>query len=162
MREEQPDFERPTSAADSPGFLLWRVTLAWQRSIAAVLKPLDLTHAQFVLLAGAGWLSAREGPPTQRRLADHSGTEPMMTSQVLRTLERKGLVGRAADGTDTRAKRVTVTEAGARLLEHALYVVERADAHFFAPVPRDAALAVLHPLSERWGRPAVPPGDQGS
>jgi hypothetical protein len=37
--------------AGSPGLLLWRATLRWQRRIVAALKPLGLTHVQFVLLA---------------------------------------------------------------------------------------------------------------
>ncbi|MFJ9843688.1 MarR family winged helix-turn-helix transcriptional regulator [Kitasatospora sp. NPDC101155] len=153
QNQPEADFERPAKPAESPGFLLWRVTLSWQRSIAAALKPHDLTHVQFVLLAGAGWLGAQEGPPTQRHLADHSGTDPMMTSQVLRTLESKGLVERIPDLVDTRAKRVQVTEAGATLLEKAMYAVEKADSEFFAPVPRNAALAVLYALSDEWGQP---------
>lgn len=43
----------PDGPATSPGFLLWHVTLRWQRAITAALRPLDLTHVQFVLLASA-------------------------------------------------------------------------------------------------------------
>ena len=46
---------------DSPGFLLWHVTLRWQRDIAAALAPLDLTHVQFVLLATTWWLLVAVG-----------------------------------------------------------------------------------------------------
>ena len=44
---------------ESLGFLLWRATLRWQRGVAAVLTPLDLTHVQFVLLASTWWLNAQ-------------------------------------------------------------------------------------------------------
>lgn len=57
---------RPTRPQDSPGFLLWRSTLRWQRTIIAALRPLELTHVQFVLLASTWWLteqSAGSGPP---------------------------------------------------------------------------------------------------
>ena len=40
----------------SPGFLLWRVTLAWQRRIRAALAHHELTHVQFVVLASLWWL----------------------------------------------------------------------------------------------------------
>ncbi|MFD8706665.1 MarR family winged helix-turn-helix transcriptional regulator [Kitasatospora sp. NPDC059648] len=153
-------FERAGRPTESPGFLLWRVTLAWQRELAAALRPYDLTHVQFVLLAGAWWLGADEGPPTQRRLAEHSGTDPMMTSQVLRTLEGKGLVERVPDPADSRAKRVRVTEAGEALRERAMYAVEEADARFFAPVPRGDALAVLNALSGSLA-PGATDGDRG-
>jgi hypothetical protein len=53
------------SPADSPGFLLWRATLRWQRGIAAVLAPLGLTHVQFVLLACTSWLNAQGEDPNQ-------------------------------------------------------------------------------------------------
>ena len=43
---------------ESPGFLLWHTTMRWQRSMAAALHPLGLTHMQFVLLASAWWMSA--------------------------------------------------------------------------------------------------------
>ena len=42
----------------SPGFLLWRVTLAWQRAMRAALAPHDLTHVQFVLLTTTWWLTS--------------------------------------------------------------------------------------------------------
>ncbi|KAB2584620.1 MarR family transcriptional regulator, partial [Rhodococcus erythropolis] len=86
----ETDFE---DAGDSPGLMLWRVTNAWQASIRAALRPFDLTHVQFVLLAALTWLDA-ETPITQRDLAEYARTDPMMTSQVIRTLESKKLVER--------------------------------------------------------------------
>ena len=119
---------------ESPGFLLWRVTLRWQRAIMAALRPLGLTHVQFVLLASLWWLTKVAGEqPSQRRLAEHAATDPMMTSQVLRTLEARGLITRAADPADSRALRVALTDTGARLAVEAIQVVEAADAEFFAP-----------------------------
>lgn len=120
---------------DSPGFLLWRVTLRWQRRIAAALRPFELTHVQFVLLATVWWLSEQaEAPyrlPSQRQVAEHAAADVMMTSQVLRALEARGLVSRALDPTDARVKRLTVTDAGRRLAEQAVTVVEVVDAEFF-------------------------------
>lgn len=36
---------------DSPGLLLWQLTNTWQADQWAALKPFDLTHVPFVLLA---------------------------------------------------------------------------------------------------------------
>jgi DNA-binding MarR family transcriptional regulator len=146
----------PTAPADSPGYLLWRVTLAWQRRVAAALKPLALTHPQFVLLTVTDWLTAQEGPPTQRRIADHAGTDPMTTSQVLRTLESKGLVERIPDRSDARAKRVRTTDEGQRLVAEAVPAVEHTDAAFFAVVSRPEALAMLTALSALNSGPGLP------
>jgi DNA-binding MarR family transcriptional regulator len=117
------------------------VTLRWQRAMVAALRPLGLTHVQFVLLASTWWLAevARE-VVTQRRLAEHAGTDPMMTSQVLRTLEARGLVTRAPDPEDSRARRLRVTPVGARLARRAIAVVEAADTDFFAAAPRRGTL----------------------
>jgi DNA-binding MarR family transcriptional regulator len=119
----------------SPGFLLWRATLAWQRRIRAALEPHGLTHVQFVLLASLWWAEDHEQQaPTQARLAAQAGTDQMMTSQVLRRLEARGLLHRAADASDTRARRLRLTPAGRELIARALADVESADAHHFAPL----------------------------
>ncbi|MGW0769975.1 MarR family winged helix-turn-helix transcriptional regulator [Streptomyces sp. NPDC002676] len=131
----------------SPGFLLWHATLRWQRDIAAALAPLGLTHVQFVLLACAWWLNSQGQRPRQLALARQAGTDVKMTSQVLRTLEGKGLIEREVDPADTRAKRLHVTAAGAELAPRAIAAVEEVDARFFPPGVRDEAVAVLRRLT---------------
>lgn len=132
---------------DSPGFLLWHATLRWQRGIAAALTPLDLTHVQFVLLACTWWLNGQGEHPNQLTVARQAGTDVKMTSQVLRTLEQKGLIEREVDPSDTRAKRLRVTGLGADLAPRAIAAVEHVDEEFFRPVPRDEAVALLGRLA---------------
>jgi DNA-binding MarR family transcriptional regulator len=117
--------------AASPGFLLWHITLAWQRTVAAALAPLGLTHVQFVLLACAWWLDDHGRTPNQLELARQAGTDVKMTSQVVRRLEAKGLIGRTVDPADTRARRLRPTAEGARLARRAIVAVEDVDARFF-------------------------------
>lgn len=119
-------------ADESIGLLLWQVTLAWQRAMRAALEPHDLTHVQFVLLTSAWWLGAHEEPPTQQRIADHAGTDTMMTSQVLRRLAARQLITRELDDKDARARRILLTDAGRAVLTDALADVEATDAEFFA------------------------------
>lgn len=113
------------------GFLLWQVTLTWQRAMRATLEPHDLTHVQFVLLVSAWWLGLHEGAPTQQRIAEHTATDPMMTGQVLRRLAARQLVTRELDDEDPKARRIVLTEAGHTVLSDALSDVETADAEFF-------------------------------
>ena len=135
---------------DSPGFLLWHVTLRWQRDITAALAPLDLTHVQFVLLATTWWLNSHGEDPNQLTLARQAGTDVKMTSQVLRKLETKGLIRRDVDTADTRARKLRVTDRGAELAAQALAAVESADAEFFRPISDMALLlAMLRPLAGR-------------
>lgn len=131
----------------SAGFLLWHTTLRWQRSIAAVLAPLELTHVQFVLLASTWWLNRSDEQPNQIQVARQAGTDIKMTSQVLRTLERKTLVVRTPDLVDTRAKRLRVTGHGAEVAVRAIAIVEAADAEFFAPVAQHEAVQMFTRLA---------------
>jgi DNA-binding MarR family transcriptional regulator len=139
--------------AASPGFLLWHVTLAWQRTIAAALAPLELTHVQFVLLACAWWLDEHGRAPNQLELARQAGTDVKMTSQVVRRLEAKGLLERTVDPADTRARRLRPTSDGADLARRAIAAVEDVDARFFA---REASVmtAILQRLVAAQGRPS--------
>jgi DNA-binding MarR family transcriptional regulator len=139
----------PLHPNDSPGFLLWHATLRWKRGIAQALAPLDLTHVQFVLLACTWWLNEQGERPSQIALAAQAGTDIKMTSQVLRSLERKRLIEREVDTADTRARRVRVTRQGARLAPRAIAIVEQVDSRFFAGVPKREALRFLRRLVQR-------------
>jgi DNA-binding MarR family transcriptional regulator len=125
-----------TAAEDSPGLLLWQVTNRWQAAQRASLKPYDLTHVQFVLLASLTWLGD-DGPVTQRRLAEHAATDPMMTSQVLRALEERGLVVRRPHPHDRRARALEVTRKGAALANRSVRAVEECDRAFFDVLGKD-------------------------
>ena len=145
----------PLDPEDSPGFLLWHVTLRWQREIAAALAPLDLTHVQFVLLASTWWLNSRGEDPNQLGVARQAGTDVKMTSEVLRKLEAKRLIVRTVDAADTRARKIRVTERGGELAVRAVAAVEAVDAAFFRAVPDTGALlAMLRPLAHHGDREA--------
>jgi DNA-binding MarR family transcriptional regulator len=133
----------------SPGFLLWHATLRWQRGVAQALRPLDLTHVQFVLLACTWWLNEQGQEPSQAALAAQAGTDIKMTSQVVRSLERKGLLERPVDEADTRARRLRLTKRGARLAPRAIDVVEAGDADFFGEISTRQAVRLLRRLALR-------------
>jgi DNA-binding MarR family transcriptional regulator len=71
-----------------------------------------------------------------------------MTSQVARSLERKGLLEREVDAADTRARRLHVTRRGADLALRAIAIVEQVDAEFFADIPEGQTLSFLRRLVE--------------
>lgn len=116
---------------DSTGFLLWQVTALWQRKIAAVLRPHQLTQVQYALLASLLWFSKKTPYMTQTMLAQQTKLDIMMTSQVLRTLESKGLIKRQPHPTDTRAKILQLTKKGIDLVWKAVPLVEKEDTAFF-------------------------------
>jgi len=156
MDDMSDGFDQWESAWDSPGFALWHATLRWQGAMRAALAPHGLTHAQFVLLASIGWLAERGDPPTQRVVAEHAGADIAMTSQVVRSLEAKGLVTRERGDGDARSWRLRLTETGGERLAGALEAVEAADRAFFAHAPDPGAMpAILRALARRDRRGAM-------
>ncbi len=133
----------------SPGFLLWHVTQAWQRHLRTVLRPFELTHVQFVLLTSL--VSIQPDSATQRQLAARANTDVMMTSQVVRTLERKGLIERIGHPNDKRAILLSPTPAGVRSANAAVQAVEAADAAFFATLPSERLGGLVSVLQELKG-----------
>ncbi len=117
---------------ESTGFLLWQVTSIWQRNVAAVLRGHELTQVQFALLASLMWLEDKEEWVTQAMLARHAKLDEMMTSQVLRSLEGRGLVERHPHPHDTRAKHLVLTAEGRAKAKNALPDVERVDLEYFS------------------------------
>ena len=114
----------------SPGFLLWHISISWRSSIELVLKALGLTHPQFVVLATTGWLTRNNELMTQIAIGKMAGLDPNTTSQVIKGLEQRSLIKRE-QSSDGRAKNVSLTEKGAEILSQALPAVEKADSEFF-------------------------------
>ncbi|GAB3165780.1 MarR family winged helix-turn-helix transcriptional regulator [Telluribacter humicola] len=120
------------SPEESSGYLLWQVTMLWQRQMNRALSELDLTHTQFVILATLGWLIKDKSEVTQVDISNHSNTDRMMVSKVIANLQDKNFVHRQEHSTDTRAKSVSLTREGNSILQMALKVVEQTDNAFFS------------------------------
>ena len=125
---QDPTFRRPD---DSLGFLLWRVTHAWQRFVDERLKDHDLTHLQFALMAALGWLTRRDEATTQSDLIAFVEMHPMQVSQVLSLLESKGQISRDRHPANGRTKRIVLTTVGAETLRQAMPTIRDAHATFF-------------------------------
>jgi DNA-binding MarR family transcriptional regulator len=137
---------RFTVPEESAGYLLWQVTHLWQRRVEAALVELNITHLQFVVLVGIGWLTREDNLVTQVQLAEFCKIDVMQISQVARKLEVKKLVQRASHPSDTRAKVVKLTPIGETTLQEALPLVERLDAAFFGSCNSAALLTELNQL----------------
>src|SRR4051794_1514175 len=122
---------------ESSGVLLWQVANRWQAAQRAALKPYGLTHVQFMLLSNLVRMGGTHGV-RQRELAGQAGTDPMMTSQVVRALEARGLVTREVHPGDGRAWAVRATRAGTSLSRRAGAAAAACDAEFFADLGRGA------------------------
>ena len=126
------------SSNEATGFLLYKVHNFWQREIKRCLKDLDITHTQFVILASSYWLFLKNNEVTQIEIAHHAQMDTMMISNVIRTLERKDMLKRKEQKTDTRAKLVILTKKGIEILKIAVKRVEEFDREFFSSLHNSA------------------------
>lgn len=140
---------------ENSGYLLWQVSMRWHLLMNQRLRTVSLTLTQFSLLAGLYWLSQQGESVTQQRLADYAQVDKMMTSKVLQTLERKGIISRRAHPLDGRGKQLQLTEAGETLLRQAHALVQEVDAAFFGPMQAESLL-FNQLMQQLWAASATP------
>ncbi|MCC7052546.1 MAG: MarR family transcriptional regulator [Gemmatimonadaceae bacterium] len=138
---------RAESPASAAGAQLDRVAAAWQSVLRAAMAALELTPAQFRLLTAVAWLSPRDPGVRQADIAAVAGTDPVTTSEVLRTLEARGLVKRSPHPTDRRARSIEVTDAGGALADRAIRLADRVESDFF-----ERGMAEFGPLAKALKR----------
>jgi MarR family transcriptional regulator, organic hydroperoxide resistance regulator len=116
---------KPSPSAAQWGFDLWRAAMRWQRAIDAALRPLELTHTQYLVLFSAARVIREHGDAVaQRAIAESAELDPATTSILVRKLEERGLLDRDINGVDGRSRRVILTRRGERMLEKATTLVE--------------------------------------
>ncbi len=109
---------------------MWQVSMLWQRKLKNGLDTLGITHGQFLLLAALSYLSTQKNVVSQQDLAKHVRIDKMMTSKILRTLQKKGLLSRKKNKTDTRVRTLALSESGEELLAQSFKMVDRIDNDF--------------------------------
>lgn len=135
---------------------MWRLATKWRVAVDRALAPLELTHAQYVLLAALYGLEQTGRQPSQRELADDTGLEPLYVSKLARALEAKGLIARRRDEQDTRAVRLTLTDQGRETARSAMRIVQELLERLLAPFGgRDSArtAALVRELAELLDAP---------
>lgn len=121
-------FDKPE---DSLGFLLWQTTVTWQRLIKKALEPYNLSHTHHVIMAILLWFEEHHYDTTQVVIVKWSKLDKMTVSNSLKKLVALGFVNRVEHETDSRAKRVTLTEKGKILARRLVPIIEKIDAEFF-------------------------------
>ncbi|WP_405740895.1 MarR family transcriptional regulator [Streptomyces sp. NBC_00028] len=118
----------------TPGFLVWRLSMKWRTAVDRAMTPLGLTHAQYSLVASLYGMQRDGERPSQRRLADHTGLEPLYVSKLARALESAGLIERTRDPRDPRAVQLALTEQGRDTTRRAIQVVQGLLEQLLAPL----------------------------
>lgn len=138
-------FDRPE---DSPGFLLWQTTMIWQRQVKKALEPYDISHAQFVIMATLMWFEAHGYDTTQILIVNWSKLDKMTVSKSLRKLVALGCVNRIEHETDTRAKSVSLTEKGKKMVRTLVPIVEGIDSTFFGKASGQEQKSLINILTK--------------
>ena len=121
-------FDKPE---DSPGFLLWQTTMVWQRQIRKALEQHNLSHAQFVIMATLMWFHAHKYDTTQTLISHQTKLDKMTVSKSLKKLALLGYINRTEHDKDNRAKSISLTEKGRKIVHVLVPIVETVDAQFF-------------------------------
>nr|WP_321454675.1 MarR family transcriptional regulator [uncultured Cohaesibacter sp.] len=98
------------------GYLLFEVSRLFRRRYEERAKSFGLTLQQTRVV---GYLNHHPDGVSQATLAHAVDSDPMTISGILDRLEKRKLVKRVQDPSDSRAKIVTVTQKGADLFVHA-------------------------------------------
>ena len=112
------------------GFVIWQVSMLWQRKLKNGLDTIGITHAQFLLLASLQYIGTQKNIVSQQDLAKHCRIDKMMTSKILRTLQKKALLSRKKNKMDTRSKTLALSEEGEAILAKAFKIIDRIDGDF--------------------------------
>ncbi len=149
MREEKSGRTDLAVPENSLGFLLWQVSKTWRRHFVAGLKPLDLTDLEFCVLSGVNHLTHRTGEaPTQVAVANYFAVNVMTVSQLVRRLEKRGLIRRRPHAADTRARSLSLSPAGKATLAEALTLADEIHRSFFKRCDHEKLREALGELYE--------------
>lgn len=135
------------------GLLLSQASRAIDVEMTARLAPLGITPRGFCVLA-----KARPGDRTQGQIATLANLDKTTMVATLDQLEIAGLARRSPSSVDRRARIVTVTKAGERMLARGQAVVDDVFADVLGGMPggnRTAFLQGLERLATKEGPPTA-------
>jgi MarR family transcriptional regulator, organic hydroperoxide resistance regulator len=150
-----PSQARPSESKFDPpggglGYALMQTANAWRSELAIVLAPASVTPPQFFVIAALLNAQARARPePTQKELTDRTGIDVNTVSQIVRGLERRGIVRRLPHPRDSRAVTLSLTEAGLELGRLCTREARALNRRFFAPADAEPLLHTLRELTAR-------------
>jgi DNA-binding MarR family transcriptional regulator len=128
--------------ANYPPYLMNRIMGRYNASLREEMAGLGLTTPKMRALAV---LSVIEGPSI-RELAVYSVVEQSTLSRALDQLADEGLIRRETDAADSRATRVSITEAGRAAFEALWPRMAEANARMFRGIPEDERRAFVGTL----------------
>ena len=114
---------RETALREDISFLLARASALSVAAANAALAPYELRARSYSVLT----IVTEGAKPTQKDLADYLRLDPSQVVTIVDDLEKRGLVTRAPDPADRRAKIIVATEDGSALWQTAADAVRVAE-----------------------------------
>uniref|UniRef100_UPI0030805FF6 MarR family winged helix-turn-helix transcriptional regulator n=3 Tax=Pseudomonadota TaxID=1224 RepID=UPI0030805FF6 len=99
--------------------------------VISCLKPLNITHTQFVVLTAILWLEDQHQIVTQASVVAITGIDKMTLSKSLKNLVFQGFVVKSKNESDSRSLILRLSDDGELLTKKALFLIEKLDEEFF-------------------------------
>ncbi|WP_105567594.1 MarR family winged helix-turn-helix transcriptional regulator [Microbacterium halophytorum] len=115
MTTAEAEVTRGSALAHNASFLLTRASVLAAQRDNRMLEPLGLKVRSYSVLS----LAIEDVPPTQREIAEFLRLDPSQVVALVDELEGRGLVSRAPDPRDRRAKVVAATAQGRSVYDEA-------------------------------------------
>jgi DNA-binding MarR family transcriptional regulator len=144
MSRSNVDAAAPLDLSTLPGHLIRRLQ---QIAVAVFLQETaesGITPVQFAALQTV----ANQPGIDQRSLARAIGFDTSTIAGVVDRLQARGLLQRQVSSADKRARQLTLTAAGAKLLAAVLPGMQRAQARILAPLPKGERAVFLRMLAK--------------
>jgi DNA-binding MarR family transcriptional regulator len=129
------------------GYELMVAAQAWRSGLTEAIRDTGLTAPQFFALATVLRAGNVDSPLTQAELASRAALDVNVASQVLRTLESRGLIVREQHPGDSRARSIRLTADGTALTRRAATLARRHNERFFRNADQASLAAQLALLS---------------
>lgn len=131
---------------DFAGFLIWQLSNKWEKYVNQKLKEFNINQGESFHLVSILQLSQELSEVTQVDIANATGGSIMNTSKILKSLEKKQWITRQT-ASDSRAKKVAVTEAGIAISIDIAEVLAAADEAFYSTERTPEFIATLQHIN---------------
>jgi DNA-binding MarR family transcriptional regulator len=136
MKENGMPATQVASTGGGFGYSLMHAAQTWRTEATAVLQPFELTVPQFLVVMALYRQARHDWPPLkQADVAVRLGMDANTTSQVVRGLERRGILARSLNPDDGRARALTLTASGLERAAAASAAVRAMNDRYFAVIP---------------------------
>lgn len=129
------------------GFLIWQLSNKWEKYVNQKLKKFNINQGECFHLISILQLCKKLDEVTQVDIAQVTGGSIMNTSKILKSLEKKQWITRQT-ASDSRAKKVTITEAGIAISIDVAKVLGEANQSFYSMNHSQDFIATLQKINQ--------------